>query len=589
MTFMNIKKYFLAVMSIAVLHNAAISQSTPAASGNASAASKDAAIPVNYFTGIPAISIPIHSYTNHNGLSFGVSLDYFAGGIKVNEVPSSSGLGWNLNVGGVITRTVRGIPDDCEAYGFIYSPTVPNDPRSTVTEYHRNCTDGEQDVFQFNFAGRSGTFYIGKDSSVFLAPLSKIKITVIKRILDDGIAYTEALEQHELGPVPDLFATINKFIITTEDGTKYFFEEKESQRTYINKCYQTNNYPLLKYASAWYLSKIMPAFGSDSIQVLYKKMTVLEAEYRNQTATIRNGVVTHTDTSSFSSGVAIIRGSNVNKVPSEIIFPDSKKIIFYYNGNGQFRYGSSTVLTRIKIQDSVFRYGYMLNWDTTSFGTNAHNFLNGLDQYTETTFKQGYRFTYNSPFFKLIYDTSINFNNKKDHWGYYNAANNSKDYVPSVAGIYNGANRTPNANAVASALSSIKDPKGGITYYDFENNDTYPLQNTKQSININAATNTQTNISIAKVLGTQTYFKISLDMTNTDIISMPITGNGDLVFSITNTSGTTVYATNVVNLQDMYYTGKASFFCTVPTGNCRQYIAKRRHTHKTNKALRSFF
>jgi hypothetical protein len=34
------------------------------------------------------------------------------GGIKVEEVASSVGLGWAFNNGGVITRNVRGMPDD---------------------------------------------------------------------------------------------------------------------------------------------------------------------------------------------------------------------------------------------------------------------------------------------------------------------------------------------------------------------------------------------------------------------------------------------------------------------------------------------
>ena len=565
---MSVKKYFLAIMAFMILHSIAICQSTPAGSGNAGAAAKEAAIPVNYYTGIPSISIPIYNYANHNGLSFGVSLDYMAAGIKVNELPSSTGTGWNLSAGGVIARTVRGIPDDF-GYGFMYGLPVQNDPRSEVADYYKTCNDGEQDIFQFNFAGRSGRFYVGRDSTVFLVPQSKLKIAVIKRtILDDGSVYTEPLEQYEHNPVADLFGTIIKFIITTEDGTKYFFEEKESQKISINSCFLTDSYPLLKYGSAWYLTKIAAATGSDSIKIIYKSIPATSSEYMSQSVSIVNSVTSHSDTSSCISGVlSSSSGIRANKIPSEIIFPDNKKLILNYSTIGQFRFGSYPLLRRIKIEDSVFRYGFMLNWDTAAFGTNSRNFLNGLDQYTKTTLKEGYRFTYNSPIFKVLNDSTINFNNKKDHWGYYNGANNSKDYVPTVAGLYTGANRTPNALAIASSLASVKDPSGGTTYYDFENNDTYPIQYSKQNISINVAINTQTSIAIAKVLGTQTYFKINFDLANTDITSMPITGNGDVVFTITNVAGTTVYATNIVNLQSMYYTGKASFFCTVPTGN----------------------
>jgi hypothetical protein len=566
---MSIKKYFLVLIVFLGFNAATYAQPVAPGSGNASAANKEAAMPVNNYTGIPSISVPIYSYQNHNGLNFGVSLDYMAGGIKINEMPSASGLGWNLSAGGVITRTVRGLPDDSESYGFLQQQTIPTDPRNIIADYHRNCIDGEQDIFQFNFAGRSGKFYLGKDSSIFLVPFSKLKITVLKRNVyddDDTLAYSEPLEEYERPPLADLYGTITAFVITTEDGSKYFFEAKESQRTYVNKCYQIGGYPILKYGSAWYLSKIMAPTAKDSIKIIYKKLPTDIAQYRNQTATIINGVTTHSDTSSYFSGMQYANNM-VAIVPSEVHLPDNKKIVFSYNKLGQFRFGQTPLLRRIKIQDSIFRYGFILNWDTAAFGPNSRSFLNGIDQYTESTLKEGYRFTYNGPFFKTVNDTSINFDNKKDHWGFYNAANNSKDYVPTVPGLYNGANRTPNAAAIASSLAAVKDPTGGTTYYDFENNDVYPLQHSRQSININAAAASQTAVSIGKVLGTKTYFKLTLDLTNTDLLTMPITGNGDLVVSITNTAGTTVIATTTLNLQNIYYYGKVSFAFTVPTGN----------------------
>src|SRR6185312_614202 len=66
-------------------------------SGISGAASRLASTPVNYYTGIPNISIPLYNYSHHNGIGLNVSLDYIgAGGVKVNEIPSTSGLGWYL-------------------------------------------------------------------------------------------------------------------------------------------------------------------------------------------------------------------------------------------------------------------------------------------------------------------------------------------------------------------------------------------------------------------------------------------------------------------------------------------------------------
>lgn len=66
--------------------------------------------PVHMFTGAPSISIPI--YDIQLGIfSFPVSLSHQARGVKVEDIPPSTGMGWNLAAGGVITNTIRGLPD----------------------------------------------------------------------------------------------------------------------------------------------------------------------------------------------------------------------------------------------------------------------------------------------------------------------------------------------------------------------------------------------------------------------------------------------------------------------------------------------
>src|ERR1044072_2816051 len=75
-----------------------------------SALGKFGLVPVDNFTGVPSISIPV--YTIQDGtLEFPISLDYHAGGIKVKEDASEVGLGWALSAGGSITSATRGRPD----------------------------------------------------------------------------------------------------------------------------------------------------------------------------------------------------------------------------------------------------------------------------------------------------------------------------------------------------------------------------------------------------------------------------------------------------------------------------------------------
>ena len=68
-------------------------------------------IPVSLFTGTPNISIPLYNIEVKDFV-LPVSLSYHAAGIRPDQRASWTGLGWTLNVGGVITRNVNDMPDD---------------------------------------------------------------------------------------------------------------------------------------------------------------------------------------------------------------------------------------------------------------------------------------------------------------------------------------------------------------------------------------------------------------------------------------------------------------------------------------------
>src|SRR5829696_5186510 len=79
------------------------------ASPDAAGIEKFGNIPVSYSTGVPDISIPIWNIKCGN-LDWPVSLSYHAGGIRVDEIASTAGLGWSVNAPGVITRSRLGRP-----------------------------------------------------------------------------------------------------------------------------------------------------------------------------------------------------------------------------------------------------------------------------------------------------------------------------------------------------------------------------------------------------------------------------------------------------------------------------------------------
>lgn len=144
-------------------------------SPNAAALTKFGNIPVGPATGIPQVTIPIYQYTSKsNGLSLPISLDYHAGGVRVDEVASNVGIGWALNAGGVVSRGVKGTPDE-DQDGFLNTPwfdgATGNSPATApsskpfVKAYNRTL-DIEADLFTFNFNGRSGRFVYGRNGDI---------------------------------------------------------------------------------------------------------------------------------------------------------------------------------------------------------------------------------------------------------------------------------------------------------------------------------------------------------------------------------------------------------------------------------------
>lgn len=223
-------------------------------SPNAASLGKFGEIPVGYYTGIPNISIPIYT-VKAGDIEIPVSLDYHAGGIKVEEMASWVGTGWALNAGGVITRSQRGLIDEL-AEGFIYQGRradscssnlmTTNRKNRYMFEIFHSLNDGESDIYNFNVGGLSGKFFFSNDGQVIVSPRSDIKVEFIA-----------------IGP---------KWKITDSKGIQYYFNITEFT-TATPFCGGTNisttsgdySYSI----TAWNLSKIEDVNGNE-IDISYQ-------------------------------------------------------------------------------------------------------------------------------------------------------------------------------------------------------------------------------------------------------------------------------------------------------------------------------
>ena len=215
-------------------------------------------IPVDYSTGVPDIEIPIYTLEGSK-LKVPISISYHASGIKVNDIASEVGLGWVLNCGGMVSRTVNGRRDEAKSpiRTFFNADQLMDSVNTAAHFYDSSCTClygimNLEDFFsqKFNYeedpmndryfyklpSGLSGVFtydyYDMNEDSAITLPYRPLKI---EKYVSSSISYTR----------------IDSFKITDDNGTIYKFQSylENSETDY----------------SEWYLKESSAADGTDSI------------------------------------------------------------------------------------------------------------------------------------------------------------------------------------------------------------------------------------------------------------------------------------------------------------------------------------
>jgi hypothetical protein len=204
--------------------------------------------PVSLSTGTPAVSVPIYQ-VSCGSLTLPIGLSYNYSGFSPLQDAGWVGLGWNLNVGGVISRIVEGQVDSTLPAGYnydqynIYDSTIGTG--SNPNEFLPKKYDWAPDLFDVEFSGGSGKF-IWYQHKAYLLDYDK----------QLGISW------------PSINSNIT---VTTTDGTVYTFGAVEVTTS--------NNYwwgilgSSTTYNSAWYLTMIVSADKKDTINLNYATYT----------------------------------------------------------------------------------------------------------------------------------------------------------------------------------------------------------------------------------------------------------------------------------------------------------------------------
>ncbi len=243
-------------------------------------------IPVSYYTGTPNISIPLYEIKGRQ-VNVPITLTYHPSGIRPEIHPGPTGLGWSLQAGGVITRTVKGKGADewdgagktVIVHGYLKHTVVDKWEKHIEINSAMVDSDYEPDEFSFNFLGITGKFYFDHNGAIQVQCDRPVKV-----IFDNEfITPYDLLFNYQLpyGYEGNFNRSIKGFTIIDELGTRYSFGGDNAVEFSDPISYGQNSnggspcgLPAkgnLFQATSWFLTKITSADSVDVITFDYER------------------------------------------------------------------------------------------------------------------------------------------------------------------------------------------------------------------------------------------------------------------------------------------------------------------------------
>jgi len=216
--------------------------------------------PVNSFTGVPDISLPLASLsTNSKNINLNVSLKYHPASVKPELKSSDVGMGWNLFAGGSISIVRDRLFDMCNDLS------------------HFNKKD---DTYSYNFMGYSGRFKIIKENGIYKVVQLDETDLKIDFLMDSAV----------LNPNGAYFVEPLHFKAYDNKGFSYLFDiyDEKTEKFILNYCTPTGTeqapiqYCGVKYRPTFHLTKIYDNNNNLLVQFNYNTTVRTEGVIVNQ-------------------------------------------------------------------------------------------------------------------------------------------------------------------------------------------------------------------------------------------------------------------------------------------------------------------
>jgi hypothetical protein len=473
-------------------HNVATAQSS-AGSSKLPGLSPDSPVEIPGVapTGATTISIPLWEISLR-GLTLPIGLTYTTSGIRVDDVSTAAGLGWRLNTGGGIYRSVRGFADE---YGGDYNldynswfdldiDNIPTDLDS-LKSFYEGEWDFSPDQFSFSIPGEGGGFMFDTTGTIHFTQPTSSEFTVDLAAVDNptysGLVSTSGLS------VIDYSGHID-FSIRDSRGNYYKFRPVELTAITVSKTNQStesaDELGFLAhqhtvsdgvYVTGWGLDTIITSAG-DTVTFTYSSYTYTISDYPiGKTYSITQNPPCLPGSTREEYWITKLEKSVAVFLPSAITTPSEEIILTYQNEYGAS--GMDTRLSEVEVKDLYSDNTAMLyQLNHSLYGGDQRLRLDSLEVFGNDASNTplAYRFSYHQGSLPAMG------HHGQDLYGYQNG-NQVEHMMPSsnvpssgsLSGFpysQNPADRRSDTYIKRGSLESIVYPMGAEMIFDYEPN-----------------------------------------------------------------------------------------------------------------------
>ncbi len=450
-------------------------------------------VPTDLYRGMPNINIPIYTIKGKE-MVLPLSLTYDPTNLKVEDIASEVGLGWNLNVGGRITRNVNGLSDDyilgnystltdgswvlsrynMVSQGLIHGFNSRADVISHfdfIEDIEDNKVDAAPDTYSLNVNGLSSQL-IAQIGKAYSLDDPRMQVSVQRGTKGDIRSWT-----------------INK------NGTTYIFANSEVTETRTDSGFGDYQGPShIKYRSSWLLTKIISPNGRDVFDFTYTSGTWPQPKPFSSSSAINrstyhsiNGIMWNGANESWSNvldhKITQVFLSGISHNGKQIVSISRKTREDHPLNNAiqsiEILDPTSTGPSQEVVQDFYLFHSYFGMPESADPGNYREEDLRlkldaiGISRLPQSpsldleNFLKEYNFTYDRPEQVPARDCA-----GQDAFGYYNGGSCSGSLIPPVS--FNGADFTVSGrsfnmeHATKGILKKVRYPTGGTTVFEYE-------------------------------------------------------------------------------------------------------------------------